>query len=109
MTQRVLVTNVSDLSEAEVGPTGQDFRFTYRSREYSIDLTDDEVAEFDRVMEKYLRAASRPAGKHRRIRSVATGPDPRTVRAWARAKGITVPDKGRIPYAVMERFAAAGN
>lgn len=109
MSQRVLITCVSDLSDGEVGESGQDVRFTYRSREYTIDLTDEELAEFDKVMDKYVRAASKVTGRRRRRTVPSTAPDPQAVRAWARSKGIKVSPYGKPPRDVVDRFLAAGN
>nr|WP_312883438.1 histone-like nucleoid-structuring protein Lsr2 [Streptomyces nymphaeiformis] len=48
---------------------------------------------------------------------VDTAPQPRTgmtadasdIRAWARANGYDVPDRGRIPVAILEAWEKAGN
>lgn len=37
----------------------------------------------------------------------APGPSPAEVRAWARANGIAVPDRGRLPDAVRQACLAA--
>ena len=34
--------------------------------------------------------------------------DPAAVRAWASSTGVTLPGRGRIPKAIVERFYAAG-
>lgn len=112
MSQRVLITRTSDLSNEEIDQTGDgtDFRFTYRGRSYSIDLTDSELAEFDAAVEKYVRAASKVTGKRKpRPYLTQTAPDPRAVRAYAAANGIEVSRYGRPPRDLVEKFLAAGN
>jgi hypothetical protein len=37
------------------------------------------------------------------------GVDPAAVRAWARSKGITVSERGRISADVLAQFTAAGH
>jgi hypothetical protein len=56
---------------------------------YEIDLNDDNAAK--------LRAA------------LASGYDPKAVRAWAASNGIELPARGRIPALVLERYRAAGS
>ena len=50
------------------------------------------------------KAANKAAAKTRRRRRSA--PDTAAVRAWARANGHTVSDRGRIPGHILEDFAA---
>ena len=50
------------------------------------------------------KAANKAAAKTRRRRR--SGRDTAAVRAWARANGHTVSDRGRIPGHILEDFAA---
>jgi hypothetical protein len=50
------------------------------------------------------KAANKSTAKTRRRRR--GGPDTAAVRAWARANGQTVSDRGRIPRHILEAFTA---
>jgi hypothetical protein len=60
----------------------------------------------------YVRAARRARGGTRRParggrRAPASGPDSTGIREWAKAQGIAVKDRGRVPADVVARFKAA--
>ena len=60
-------------------------------------------------LEPYIAAARKTGGSARRAArsSRPAGPSPQEVRAWARAEGIEVKDKGRVPAELIVRFQAA--
>jgi hypothetical protein len=49
-----------------------------------------------------------PAARRSRL-APAVKPDPVAVRAWARANGHDVRDRGRVPAAVLAAYSAAGS
>lgn len=109
MARRVITQLISDLSGAEIPDgKGETIEFSYRGKMYSIDLTTKEATAFDRAMETYLANAA-PAGQSRQPRSsrTRTSADSREIRAWAKNNSIAVPDRGRIPTAVVEQYRAA--
>jgi Lsr2 len=64
---------------------------------------------------KYIDAARRSSGAARRSarggrRASASGVNTTEVREWAKAQGIEVKDRGRVPAELVVRFrAATGN
>lgn len=52
---------------------------------------------------------SRSATTRRPRRASATKPDPASVRAWAKANGHNVNDRGRVPAEVTDAYVAAGS
>jgi hypothetical protein len=52
---------------------------------------------------------SRSATTRRPRRASATKPDPASVRAWAKANGHDVNDRGRVPAGVTDAYVAAGS
>ncbi len=109
MAKRVITQLISDLSGDEIAEgKGETIDFSYRGVSYTIDLAQKEATAFDKAVAMYLEHATRVGGR-RRSTSAGSGSDydPKTVRAWAKESGIKVPDRGRIPADVVEKFKAA--
>jgi len=110
MASRTITQLVSDLSGDDIDEgKGETIAFSYRGASYSIDLTDKEVAGFDKAIEVYTAHATKTAGRRSSRRGGAGRGDydAKEVRAWARAQGLAVPDRGRIPADVVEQFKSA--
>jgi hypothetical protein len=109
MAQRVITQLVSDLSGDEIADgKGETIEFSYRGASYSIDLTDKEASGFDKSIALYLEHATKTGGR-RRSTSAGSKSDysAKDVRVWAKAQGIDVPERGRIPGDIVERYKAA--
>jgi hypothetical protein len=109
MAQRVITQLVSDLSGDEIADgTGATIEFSYRGASYSIDLTDKEAAGFDKAIGTYLEHATKTGGR-RKSASAGSKSDysAKEVRIWAKAQGIDVPERGRIPGDIVQRYKAA--
>ena len=52
-------------------------------------------------------SAARPAASPRRSRRSASGLNTTEVREWAKAQGIEVKDRGRVPAELVVKFKAA--
>src|SRR3954463_2658689 len=87
----------------------QTIPFAYRGVEYEIDLSEREVTALDAVLAPYVEnarpvrakrtTARRPIAKSSKSsKSAKSGvpADPSQVRAWAKAQGIAVADRGRV-------------
>jgi hypothetical protein len=92
-------------------PADTTVRFGYDGALYEIDLSTDHAQAFEEAIEPFLAAARvvrgrphAPAAPHGG-RSAA---EARTVRAWARANGIEVAARGRIPGTVLSAYRGAG-
>ena len=92
-------------------------RFALDGTDYEIDLNKQHAEALRKAMAKYVEAARRsssgaaarrPARSGRR--SSASGLNTTEVREWAKAQGIEVKDRGRVPAELVVRFrAATGN
>lgn len=106
MVQRVHVVLEDDLDGTSADQT---VHFAWKGTEYEIDLSDKNAEKFAAAIEPWLANARKVAGTRRRGASrgqakSAGGPDPATVRAWARSKGIDVNDRGRVPGHVINAY-----
>ena len=83
--------------------------------EYEIDLNAKHADALRKALAKYIDAARRSSGAARRSsrggrRASASGVNTTEVREWAKAQGIEVKDRGRVPAELVVRFrAATGN
>ncbi len=115
MAQRVQVLLTCDLhGDDTAGDTTVDFAVDGTS--YEIDLCNQHVKQLRDSFADYVGAARRAGSGGRggrrgaRARSGgAAGGRRRTaeIREWARANGLTVSERGRIPATIMERYEAA--
>lgn len=76
-------------------------RFSLDGRDYVIDLSEKNANDLRSALEKYVEAA-RPAPT---LSSKKVNPT--EVREWARAAGINVATRGKIPHDVIEQFRIA--
>jgi len=86
---------------------------------YEIDLTEASLVELRRALKPYVKAARVTSGGPLRGSSTPRRPGGRAgargpsqsadIRAWARAVGVAVPARGRIPAAVRVQWQAAGS
>ena len=91
-------------------------RFALDGTDYEIDLNAQHAAALRKAMAKYVEAARRSSGSVARRparsgrRASASGLNTTEVREWAKAQGIEVKDRGRVPAELVVRFrAATGN
>jgi Lsr2 len=90
-------------------------RFALDGTEYEIDLNAKHAEALRKALAKYVDAARRSTGTVRRParsgrRASASGVNTTEVREWAKAQGIEVKDRGRVPAELVVRFrAATGN
>lgn len=91
--------------------------FSIAGVDYTIDLNETHNQQFDTFLAPFIAAArkARPASRlsaretYARYgrRSDGRRKHNATIRAWAKARGIMVADKGKIPASVVEQFEAA--
>lgn len=107
MTQREVVVLEDDI---DGGSGDETVYFGLDGQDWEIDLSRVHADQLRAILRPWLQVA-RPAGRAPRAASfqVETPADPRAVRAWATARGIDFPSKGRIPQHVIDQFHAAGN
>lgn len=111
MAQKVQTLLIDDLDGGEAEST---VRFGLDGTDYEIDLNAKHAEALRKALAPYLDAARRTSGSatrrpSRTARKAAGvgGPDPTTVREWAKSQGIEVKDRGRVPADLMVKFKAA--
>jgi nucleoid-associated protein Lsr2 len=83
-------------------------RFGLDGTEYEIDLNAEHARALRDALARYVSAARRAGGGARGgRRAPASGLNATEVREWAKAQGIDVKDRGRVPAEVVARFKAA--
>lgn len=107
MVRRTTVILEDDL---DGGPADHEVSFALDGVDYVIDLNDGNAGALRGALEPYLHAGRRTGG--RRQQKVAAARPNRAelstdVRAWARANGHVVADRGRVPKSVTDAYAAA--
>ena len=79
--------------------------------EYEIDLNAEHARALRDALARYVGAAGRPGGARRPARSARRAPESglnnTEVREWAKAQGIEVKDRGRVPAELVVKFKAA--
>ncbi|NDL58120.1 histone-like nucleoid-structuring protein Lsr2 [Phytoactinopolyspora mesophila] len=109
MAQKVQVILLDDLDGGEADET---INFGLDGASYEIDLSKKNAAKLRDVLAPYV-ATARKAGTKRargRARSGAgrgSATDTAAVREWARAQGLKVSDRGRIPADILEKYEAS--
>ena len=109
MAQKIQVLLVDDLDGGEAEGT---VRFGLDGAEYEIDLSAEHAEALRAALAPFIGAARRSPAAGRRSarggrRAGASGLDTTEVREWARAQGIEVKDRGRVPPEVIARFKEA--
>jgi Lsr2 len=88
-------------------------RFGLDGAEYEIDLNVGHARELRDALARYVAAARRVSGSAARRpartarRAPAGGLNTTEVREWAKAQGIEVKDRGRVPAELVVKFKAA--
>ena len=86
-------------------------RFGLDGTEYEIDLNAGHARQLRDALAAYVRAARPVSGSRRPARGGRSRPasalDTTKVREWAKAQGIEVKDRGRIPAELAAKFKAA--
>jgi hypothetical protein len=107
--QKIQTLFIDDLDGSEAEGT---VRFGLDGTEYEIDLNTEHAQALRDALARYVRAARRAGGSARRPvrggrRGSSSGVDSTEVREWAKAQGIDVKDRGRVPAELVVKFKAA--
>lgn len=81
--------------------------FSFQGAGYEIDLSPANIKKFEKALEPWkaaARKAGRPAFKRTRVKSAQSSTDLNAIREWARSKGHTVSDRGRISKGIVDEF-----
>ena len=107
MAQKIQILFVDDIDGGEAEGT---VRFGLDGTDYEIDLSTKNAAALRKALARYVDAARRaPAASRRPSRNGrgAGAADSTAVRVWAKAQGIEVKDRGRVPAELVTKFKAA--
>ena len=107
--QKIQTLFIDDLDGSEAEGT---IRFGLDGTKYEIDLNAEHAQTLRDALARYVQAARRAGGGARRParggrRATASGVDSTEVREWAKAQGIDVKDRGRVPAELVVKFKAA--
>ena len=122
MAQKIVHSLVSDLSGDEDGVSNVEFSLD--GSDYEIDLTSPEQAKLRDTFAEYIEHARRTGRNRTRVssspgkrtgaamtrHSTQTRPErgrSKEIREWARGKGYSLSNRGRIPVEVTEAYDAA--
>ena len=110
MAQKVSVTYACDYDQKEI-PDGQHRlrRFSIDGRDYEIDLCRKHSERFDDALGPYASHARKSSARVPRTkrRTAAHRKHRAEDRAWAKAQGLAVSERGRIPAEVVSKYDAS--
>jgi hypothetical protein len=105
--QKVSVSYACDYDSKEI-PQGQHRlrRFSIDGRDYEIDLCLKHSEKFDEAVSRYASHARKASARLARTkrRTAAHRKHSAQVRAWAKANGFAVSERGRIPADVVAKY-----
>jgi hypothetical protein len=107
--QKIQILFIDDLDGSAAEGT---VRFGLDGTEYEIDLNAEHAKNMREALARYVNAGRRVGGSARKpargsSRRPANGLNTTEVREWARAQGIEVKDRGRVPADLVVKFKAA--
>ncbi|MHC0431873.1 histone-like nucleoid-structuring protein Lsr2 [Streptomyces sp. O3] len=109
MAQKVQVLLVDDLDGGEADET---VTFALDGKQYEIDLSTANAEKLRGALESYVKGGRRTGGrvgrgKGRAATAAAGSQDTAQIRAWAKANGYEVNDRGRVPASIREAYEKA--
>jgi hypothetical protein len=107
MAQTMQVVFTDDM---DGGPAHETVNFGVDGTAFEIDLSTAHAEQLRQALEPYIAVARKMGGSSRRASRISrpAGPSPSDVRAWAKAEGLKVSDRGRVPDELIVKFRAAG-
>ncbi len=109
MAQKIQTFFVDDLDGSEAEGTIQ---FGLDGTQYEIDLSTDHAKDLRTALARYIDAGRMVTGTARRAaqtgrKAPANGVSDTEVRVWAKAQGLEVKKRGRVPADVIAQYQAA--
>jgi nucleoid-associated protein Lsr2 len=106
MAEKLETLLVDDLDGSTADET---VRFAFEGRSYEIDLSAANAERLRSSLQPFV-AAARKAGPPRRRgggrRTATSRARSAQIRAWAKAQGLKLSERGRIPATVVEQYEA---
>ncbi|MFC4902766.1 histone-like nucleoid-structuring protein Lsr2 [Kocuria oceani] len=105
MTQKVEVHLEDDL---DGGPAEDTIIFTLDGKDYDIDLSATNAEKLCEALRPYAEAGRKTtrSSSPLRTRASSSAPDTAKIRAWSKANGYQVSDRGRIHQTVQDTYNA---
>ena len=114
MAQKTQVMLIDDVDGSEATQT---VTFAYQGVSYEIDLNDDHASALEESFSDWISSARKVAGPRGSrtartgsgsgVRAASNGRDLNDVRAWLRAQGHEVADRGRVSATLLEEYDKA--
>jgi hypothetical protein len=105
MAQKVQVLLLDDLDGGEADET---VSFSLDGATYEIDLSGTNAKKLRDSLHPYVdRARKSGAPRRRRSRGSSSRERSAEIRAWAKARGKQVNERGRIPQSIVDEFESA--
>jgi hypothetical protein len=109
--EATMATKVTVILEDDIegGAADETVRFGVGGTHYEIDLNTRNARAFRRRLAPFIEhaRAARRGQRRRPERTAASRERSAEIRAWAKAQGIAVSDRGRIPASVVQQYQAA--
>lgn len=98
-------TQIMYIDDIDGSPADGTVRFGLDGAAYEIDLSKKHADELARVIRPYIDVARKvPAARRSAQGARPVRRSQSDVRAWARAQGLKVSDRGRIPADLLARY-----
>jgi hypothetical protein len=109
MAQKIQTVFTDDLDGSEAAGT---VLFGIDGTHYEIDLSTEHARELRTALARYTEAGRKVTGTARRARqngrtTPADGSGNTQARIWAKAHGLEVKDRGRVPAGILARYRTA--
>ena len=112
MAQKTVITLTDDIDGSDAEET---VTFGLDGAVYEIDLNNVHAEDLREVLAPFISVARRQGGRSTARTAQAPKPrassevDPKAVRSWAEANGVSVNARGRLKSEVIEQYRAANN
>jgi hypothetical protein len=106
MAQKITVALEDDL---DGGPAAETVRFGLGGAEYEIDLSKKNASKLRKKLSLFTEHARKAGRAQPRYAARTSSSRQRSgdIRAWAKAQGISVSERGRIPASVVQQYQTA--
>lgn len=106
-----MATKIAVMLEDDLdgGRADETVRFGVGGSEYQIDLSARNARALRASLEPFVEHARKPGRgpRHRPARPASARERSSDIRSWAKAEGIAISDRGRIPASVVEQYEDA--
>jgi hypothetical protein len=103
MARKTVVTLTDDLDGSEASKT---VTFAVDGASYELDLSDKNAAKFEKALAPFVAAGRKVRNGQQRRKSPSSGVDVPAVRAWAKANGYEVSNRGRVSAEIVAAYNA---